>query len=166
MSPADFEKPNWDTDGEFLHSLQDALRPEPLPDELTDRIRADWDRRAVPGRVIRLRSWSWAAAAAACLMVLLWPSRQFDSSFAAVELTADDAALIVAAYGVLSWEDTVDYSIAMIDVSMNDIDQTLRVDGGVSGAAYFDDAWDLPISDNAGETGVRMPADAAAMPTV
>jgi hypothetical protein len=135
-------------DDKLLVALRAALRPEALPPTLRQRVLADLHGRSGAGRRPGLRTLSLVGlAAAACVLVaVMVPSSGPQSPDSAVALSSGEAAEIVAAYGVLTWDSPVDYTLDMLQGSLHEIQQTLRRDSGSSSLLPSDrgDDWDVP----------------------
>jgi len=151
MSPAKLKTQFDDANDGLLASLRQALRPEPLPPALADRIRTDWQSRSAPGHRLRLgplHLLGTAAAAALMIAVLLQagPGERTSESAGAVVLSLDEAAAIVAAFGTIAWESPADYSLNVVNASLDDIEGALR--GETDSATLLpwgsDDDWDIP----------------------
>lgn len=139
-----------DANDALLTSLRDALRPESLRPALANRIRADWERRATPAGRLRLPALHIVGlAAAACLIVaLLLPTTRTRQPAARVALSSDEAAAIVAAFGVLAWEGPMDGSLDVISASLEEIERTLGQDSDSKTSLPWssENNWDVPAS--------------------
>jgi len=143
-----------DANDALLASLREVLRPEPLSPALGDRIRAGWESRAAPAGRLRLPTVRLLGlAAAACLMValLLQPARTRQPA-APVALSPDEAAAIVAAWGVLAWEGPVDGSLGVISASLDEIESALGRESERRTLFPWssDDNWDVPVPNDEG----------------
>jgi hypothetical protein len=138
----------------LLASLRDALRPEPLSPALRDRIRAGWESHVVPAGRLRLPAIRLIGlAAAACVMVaLLLPTARTRPPAAPVALSSDEAAAIVAVFGVLAWEGPVDGSLDVISASLDEMERALTQDSESSALLPWssDDNWDVPVPNDEG----------------
>jgi hypothetical protein len=155
-----FDRP----DDDLLASLRVALRPEPLPATLSERIRADLDRRCVAARRSGLRAVHvvWAAVAACLAVAVLLPPRtapRAPDSFAPVSLTSDEAAEVVAAYAMLSWDSPADYTLDALDTSLDRLERALRREAGSMTLLPWsnDDDWDVPAATDENPTQSRAP---------
>lgn len=153
MRPNEPERQFDDPDDELLESLRTALRPGPLPPALVTRVRADWERRSTVIRRLRVPPMHLVGlVAAACLMVaLLLPPRpavQTAERTALVALSTDEAAAIVTAFGILTWDGPVDYSLDVVDASLDNIERTLRREADSETMLPWDsnDDWDVPLT--------------------
>ena len=150
-----------DANDALLTSLRDALRPEPLRPAFANRIRADWERRAMPAGRLRLPAFHIVGlAAAACLMVaLLLPSTRTRQPVAPVALSSDEAAAIVAAYGVLAWEGPMDGSLDVIGASLDEIERALGPGSESRNLLPWgnEDNWDIPPAAEDGASQSWMP---------
>ena len=142
-----------DAGDELLSSLQSALRPEPLPASLTERIRANWDRRGESRRTIKFPRpvWLGLAAAAAVTIAFVIPPMTSESptrAVASVELTEEEASAIVQALAVMDWDGTVEYSLDLVDASLDDLQGAFYADPDTDGTNSWlsSDAWDSPPS--------------------
>lgn len=150
MSPAKLKTHFDDANDGLLASLHQALRPEPLPPMLADRIRTDWQSRSALVRRLRVRPFhliGTAAAASLMIAVLLQAGLSGRTSQSvAVALSPDEAAFIVAAFGTIAWESPTDYSLDVVNASLDDIEGALR--GETDSATLLpwgsDDDWDIP----------------------
>ena len=136
----------------LLRELSDVLQPEPLSESVERRI---WDRidrqfpAAAPPAVRRLRRIGLAVAAAVLALVALSdrdaPPAPADEP-APVVLSAEDAAEIVAAYGVLVWNGPLDYSFQHVSNELDAIEQ--RIERSPTASADLpwepEDDWDAP----------------------
>jgi hypothetical protein len=138
-------------DDELLAALRVALQPEPLPASLVDRIQMDFDQRTGTGRPRGLpKIHLIGLAAAACLLVavMLPPENDHRAArqLAPLTFSSEEAAEIVAAYGLLSWDCPVDYTLSALDTTLDDLERTLR--GDASGDRMLpwgrEDDWDVP----------------------
>jgi hypothetical protein len=158
--PEQFES----SDDDLLASLRAALRPERLPPTLSERVRADLDRRCAPARhpglpPIRV---IWLAAAACLLVAVLLPPRltpQPSDTFAPVSLTSDEAAEVVAAYVALSWESPLDYTLDTVDASLDSLERALRREAGSTTLVPWsnDDDWDVPAATDENQSQSQAP---------
>ncbi|MBU0618478.1 MAG: hypothetical protein KKI02_12240 [Planctomycetes bacterium] len=156
MFPAKPEAQFDGANGALLAPLREALRPEPLPPALADWIRTDWQSRSMPVRRLRLRPFhllGTAAAAALIIAVLLQAGLSGRTSQSvAVALSPDEAAAIVAAFGTIVWESPTDYSLDVVNASLDDIEGALR--GETDSATLLpwgsDDDWDIPAATDEG----------------
>ncbi len=148
-----------DRDDEFSCSLSDVLRPEPLPAALRDRIRADFDRRCAASRPLRVKTNRLVAVAlaASVMLVLMLPMNRAERTLprsATLSLTSDEAAVIVAAYGVLSWDSPAEYTLDVLDDTLDNLERSLRrEDGSTSGLPWGpQDDWDVPPTTDEGSS--------------
>ena len=152
MYPNAPDNPEKHADDELLASLQTALRPEPLPDALVDRIQQDWDRRGRSARTIKLpRSlWLGLAAAAGLTLALLIPTAQTTNppAVASVALSDADATAIVQALAVMEWDGAVEYTISLADASLDVLQETITADASRDEEFFLfaADDWDAPPS--------------------
>lgn len=149
---------------EFAADLRGVLRPAPLPNRLVRRIRADWDQRSVThaGRWTPTLNFIGLAAAACLTLALLSPTADDRANSGGdLALSSGDAAKIVAAYGVLSWDGSADYSLNAVDASLDRLQQNLSREANAGGLPWnADDDWDAPpTNDNESSRGVA-PFDA------
>lgn len=140
-------------DDELSAALRIALRPEPLPASLVDRIRMDLDRRSGAVRRRRLpKTHLIGLAAAACLMVAVMLPAENDHraarQAAPLRFSPEEAAEIVAAYGLLTWDCPVDYTLSTVDGALADLERTLRgeADGYRMVPWGREDDWDVPTA--------------------
>ena len=156
---------------ELVRSLQAALKPEPLPDELVARIRAQLDSKSAPARTswtVPLRMAGMVAVAAVlAALIVPWGVRSSSppttgGGATGVSLSEDDASTIVAAVALLRW-DSPEYSVEALEEKIADIAQTVERDTGAKTLLPWgrDDDWDVPV-DDAGRTGLRSPSICAA----
>lgn len=156
---------------ELVRSLQVALKPRPLPDDLVARIHTRLDMAPTPIRTIwtpKVRVACTVAAAAALTAVLVpWSLRTHSPATtgpkpAEISLSAEDASTIVAAVTFLDW-DCLEYSVEALEEQIDDIANT--VEGGTGATTLLpwgrDDDWDVPAED-AGRAGLRSPPVCAA----
>ncbi len=152
-----------DGDDAFVRALREALKPEPLPGALAERIRDEWDqrgqlslhRRYLPLHVLGI-------AAAACLAItLVLPSQTSPRTIETAErssLSSDEAAAIVSALGVISWDDYTEYSLEVVGTSIGEIESTLRGETNSGMPPWSsDENWDLPSGNDGGASRGRMP---------
>lgn len=170
VPPANPETQFDDAGDELLSSLRVALRPEPLPAGLVSRIRADWHARSGPLYRLSLGPFhllGTAAAAAVMIAVLLQPglADRAPGSADAVALSSDQAAAIVAAFGVIAWDSPTEYSLDLVDTSLEDVERTLQRAAG-SGTLLpwnSDDDWDLPAAIDDGASRNKTPSPGFAL---
>jgi anti-sigma factor RsiW len=152
---------------DLMQALTVALAPEPLPGELTRRIRRELDDSRTPPRFFWLSPGRIGAAAAAAIVLaaLLLPRGGSGPSGAGsgdaqtVKLSARDAAEIVHALALVPWEGTLDYSVGVLEEGVGDMADT--IEGRSEARRYIpwgpEDDWDMP---EAGETS-DFPADSS-----
>ncbi|MFQ5807525.1 MAG: hypothetical protein ACE5I3_13850 [Phycisphaerae bacterium] len=150
------EKPDRKPEGpddELLAALRVALRPGPLPSALSHGILSTLKRRGAPARCFGLPAARviWLAAAACVMVAVLFPPHpvpQASDVAAPYFVTSDEAAEIVAAYAILSWDSPIDYTFDAVDASLGNIDRTLRREpGSISLLPWSrDDEWDVPLA--------------------
>lgn len=147
---------------ELLRDLRSALQPTPLPETLTTRIRSDWDARR------RSSAWRWTPtlnfiglAAAACLTLAVLSPTSVEPVTGGnnLDLSPDDAAEIVAAYDVLSWDNSTSYSLNAVGASLDRVQKNLNREPDGGGLPWgADDDWDVPAaSDNGSSRGCDAP---------
>lgn len=148
---------------ELLRELAEVLRPEPLPAALVRRIQSDLAAQRVVGNARRwYRRWpaGLAAAAAAALLLAvigpLSPQRAINTSHTpdVATLTPDEAAEIVAAYGVLDWEGLTDETLAQVAERLEALGRWVEGEQNPNSARPWgaEDDWDTPRT-HADETG-------------
>ncbi len=135
---------------DWPEELETALAPEPLPEALVRRIRADWDRRGgACRRGLPIRWFAPLAAAAAITIAFVLPQYQTApperTAAGSVALSPREAAEIVAAFDVLRWDSVFDEDLKTVSAAVASIDRDLREqrpklrDGRMGG-----DDWDVP----------------------
>jgi hypothetical protein len=102
----------------------------------------------------------WLAAAACLLVAVLLPPRrapQASDTFTPVSLTPGEAAEIVAAYAVLSWDSPIDYTLDTVDASLDGIDRALRREAGSTTLLPWsdDNDWDVPAATDESQSQSR-----------
>ena len=139
------------SDDDLLASLRSVLRPEPLPVALRQRILADLDHRCVPARRSGLRPIRivWLAAAACLTVALVLPPQRGAGPgklAGPLKLSGTDAAEIVGAYQVLSWDSPLDYTIEAVHTSLESLSRSVERDPGGESLLPWgrDDDWDVP----------------------
>jgi hypothetical protein len=152
---------------ELIRSLEAALAPEPLSDELVARIHARFDTAAAPTRMVWTMKFrvacTVAAAAAVTALLVPWGLRTHSpattgTEIAEIKLSAEDATTIVAAFTRLDW-DSPEYSVEALQEKIEDITQTVERDKGAQTLLPWgrDDDWDVPVNDT-GRTELRSPS--------
>jgi hypothetical protein len=141
---------------ERLAPLRSVLRPEPLPATLRQRILAEFDGRGLAPRRRGLPPvhLAWLAAAACLLVAFVLPRRtdvESARSLMSAPLSPNEAAEIVAAYRVLSWDSSADYTLEAVDLSLRSIERTLRREANGTSVLPWgrDDDWDVAPRDDA-----------------
>ena len=125
------------------------MAPEPLPEPLVRRIRADWNRRAAGPAVWRLR-WlvSVAAAAAVVTIALVLPRGPVENPAPAarrtIALSPREAAEIVSAFDLLRWDSTFDENLKSVSAAVAHINRDLRRQQPELGGDGAGDDWDVP----------------------
>jgi len=142
----------WVEQRELLAALRAALAPEPLPKSTVRQIETRLLQRHVRRYRPALLRAAGVAVAAGIVGVLLLPSRTDQPSqpvekpAAGVTITADDAAAIAAAVGVLTWDSPVDYSLNGLAERVQDTAQQLGRERGSTTLLPWsaEDDWDMP----------------------
>jgi hypothetical protein len=153
-----------DRDDALLASLREALQPERLPPTLAARIRADWHGRSAVGLRPRLGPFHLlGTAAAAALMITMLVQGGLGgraAPSAPVVLSSDEAAAIVAAFGTTVWDSLADYSLAVVDASLDDLEGALRreTDDPTLLPWDSDDDWDALPAAEEGASRSRAPS--------
>jgi hypothetical protein len=124
-----------------------ALRPEPLPNNLTRRVQQELNRRTLPP-VARSRwplSVVGAAAAAGLLVALVIPSPPLSRPGPFVQ-SDEDAAAIAGAIGLLQWGGPLEYSIDRASTTLDSIERTMKREAGGDSLLPWapEDDWDAP----------------------
>lgn len=157
-----------DTNLHMHAELAEALAPEPLPTNFTQRIRREIDQINHSRTPRHLSLWRWVnAAAAACLLAtLVWPVNWQNKLTAnnpapqeqQIALTDEDAAVIVAAFTTLNWESTVEETVDHLATRVDDVSRRLQREASEDSILPWgpDDDWDLPSTD--ANTSRRAPA--------
>jgi len=159
------ERPDLRED-ELTAALRDALRPEPLPNALTARIQAEFDRRQSATRPpwrVALRV-AGLAAAACLLFALLLPWRSASPVPVAAGGRASpsaEAAAILAVFETLSWDSALEQELDMAAASVAAVREMLAQEQAVANPGTSSDDWDLPPPAEAGSSQSR-----AAPPTL
>ena len=75
----------------------------------------------------------------------------------AIELSAEDAADIAAAYGLLDWDDPVGYSLEQASTALTDLQQKIERCAGTEAAVPWnaDDDWDTPADGRGSGASIR-----------
>ncbi len=166
----------FDQTADLVGTVRELVEPEPLTAETTQRIRAAFDPRVTHRATYRLWSLRLAGmAVAACLLfALAWPGTSTDtarvtaSTNGGIALSADDAAVIVAAYSQFAWEGPTEYSVELLEEQVDDVTQ--QVQRRAKAESYLpwdsDDDWDLPASNETDTSAAPSPAVAVAARTV
>ena len=158
---------------ELVGTLREALRPEPLSDSLTSRIRARLDSQTGTTQRLRLQPLRLVgAAAAACLLATTlgpWGASRYTATpsgelWAEAGLTSEDAAAITAVLAFSRWNGVVEYGVQDLAERVADLAQSVEAHSDAGGGLPWgpEDDWDMPAADtDASDRGSRQRALAA-----